>query len=65
MTLNAVSVTKYRFKSQDKLFLDANIWLYVYAPQKPKNYWVNVYSKAFERILAAMMVISKVKAYLF
>ena len=53
MALKTVSVEKYRFKSQDKLFLDTNIWLYVYAPQKPKNYWVNVYSKAFGRILAA------------
>ena len=47
------SLKRYNFGSHDRLFLDANIWLYVYAPQKPKNYWVNVYSKAFERILAA------------
>ena len=53
MTLKAVSVRNYHFKSQDKLFLDANIWLYIYAPQNPKSYWVNVYSKAFGRILTA------------
>ena len=53
MTLKAASVRNYLFKSQDKLFLDANIWLYIYAPQNPKSYWVNVYSKAFGRILAA------------
>lgn len=53
MALNAVSVEKYDFQSQDELFLDANIWLYVYAPQNPKSYWVKVYSKAFERILIA------------
>ena len=53
MTLNAVSVEKYDFQSQDELFLDANIWLYVYGPQNPKSYWVKVYSKAFERILIA------------
>ena len=53
MTLKAVSVGKYRFKSQDKLFLDTNIWFYLYAPQKPNNPWVDVYSKAFGRILAA------------
>ena len=53
MTLNAVSVEKYDFQSQDELFLDANVWLYVYGPQNPKSYWVKVYSKAFERILIA------------
>ena len=53
MTLKAASVKNYLFKSQDKLFLDANIWLYIYAPQNPKSYWVNVYSKTFGRILTA------------
>ena len=53
MALNAVSVEKYDFQSQDELFLDANTWLYVYATQNPKSYWVKVYSKAFERILIA------------
>lgn len=53
MALNTVSVEKYRFKSQDKLFLDTNIWFYLYAPQNPNSYWVNIYSKAFGRILAA------------
>lgn len=53
MALNAVSVEKYDFQSQDELFLDANVWLYVYGPQNPKSYWVKVYSKAFERILIA------------
>ena len=53
MALKAMSVEKYDFQSQDELFLDANIWLYVYGPQNPNDYWVKVYSKAFERILIA------------
>ena len=47
------AVGNYTFACQHKLFLDANIWLYLYAPQKPSNYWVNVYSTVFARILKA------------
>lgn len=47
------SVKKYNFKRHDKLFLDANIWLYLYAPQKPQAYWVKIYSEVFRRILKA------------
>lgn len=46
-------VKNYRFTSRDKLFLDANIWLFFFGPQNPRNYWVDVYSRAFARILTA------------
>ena len=53
MKHKVVAVRNYNFTCQHKLFLDANIWLYLYAPQKPGNYWVSVYSKVFARILKA------------
>ena len=53
MKHKTVAVRRYNFTFQDKLFLDANIWLYLYAPQKPGSYWVNIYSKVFARILKA------------
>ena len=47
------SVADHDFTPEDKLFLDANIWLYMYGPQKPNAYWVRIYSKVFKRILKA------------
>ena len=46
-------VLHYNFTLQDKLFLDANIWLYLYGPPKPRTYWRPLYSRAFNRILRA------------
>lgn len=46
-------VTDHNFTPQDKLFLDANIWLYLHAQLKPQAYWVNIYSEVFDRILTA------------
>lgn len=53
MNRKATAVGRYNFTSQDKLFLDANIWLYLFGPQKPRAYWVNIYSKVFSNILSA------------
>ena len=53
MRHKAMSVNNYIFTSEDKLFLDANIWLYIYGPQKPRGFWTNIYSQALARILAA------------
>ena len=47
------SVKTHKFKRHDKLFLDANIWLYLYAPQKPQAHWPKIYSGVFRRILKA------------
>ena len=53
MKHKAERVSRYRFTSQHKLFLDANIWLYLYGPKKYNNYWVEIYSDVFNRILEA------------
>jgi predicted nucleic acid-binding protein len=47
-------ISRYQFKQTDKLFFDANIWLFLYGPQygvstDPR---VEVYSKAYRAILA-------------
>ena len=46
-------VNNYEFTSNDQLFLDANIWLYVYGPQKPGDNSVAIYSQVLRRILEA------------
>jgi predicted nucleic acid-binding protein len=43
----------YDFKSSDELLLDANVWLFIYGPQKPGNTRVATYSQALAKILAA------------
>ena len=53
MKHEATEVRHYNFTSQDRLFLDANIWLYLYAQLKPQAHWVKIYSEVFDRILKA------------
>jgi predicted nucleic acid-binding protein len=53
MKHEATEVRHYNFTSQDRLFLDANIWLYLDGPQKSKSHWRTTYSKVFSRILNA------------
>ena len=53
MRYKAGEVRHYNFTAQDKLFLDANIWLYVYGPSKPRSYWRSIYASVFNRILRA------------
>ena len=53
MKHEATEVRNYNFTSQDRLFLDANIWLYLYAQLKPQAHWVKIYSEVFDRILKA------------
>lgn len=38
MRYKAGDIRHYNFTAQDKLFLDANIWLYLYGPPKPRSY---------------------------
>jgi predicted nucleic acid-binding protein len=47
-----VSVESYPFKKDDCLFLDANIWMFVYGPKQPKDK-TDIYSDALDRILKA------------
>ncbi len=53
MTHRAEEISTYDFKSSDALLLDANIWLFVYGPQKPNDPKVAAYSNALRKILAA------------
>lgn len=53
MTPRALSVQSYDFRPNDQLFLDANIWLFIYGPQGPGNARTRVYSAAFRRVLEA------------
>ena len=51
-----MDIYKHKFTDKDKLFLDTNIWFYIFGPQDPKyqkNDWMAVYSWAFKRILKA------------
>ena len=53
----ALEVSSYSFTHRGKLFLDANIWWYVYGSQKPDDTLVKIYSQAFDRILKAQSCI--------
>lgn len=54
MTIRALSVSNYNFRSEDRLFFDANIWLFLHGPQQsPVRNRVKTYSQAFKRILIA------------
>ncbi|RKU30341.1 PIN domain-containing protein [Candidatus Poribacteria bacterium] len=46
-------IRHYNFTAQDKLFLDANIWLYLYGPPKPRSYWRPIYTSVFSRMVRA------------
>lgn len=48
-----LEVSSYKFTSEDKLFMDTNIWLYLYSPQKPRDQRVSTYSQMLKRILNA------------
>jgi len=57
MTMTAMTkaqnIAAYKFTSSDHLLLDANVWLFVFGPQKPGDHRVEVYSRALSNILAA------------
>jgi predicted nucleic acid-binding protein len=57
MTRKNFSVKDHIFNSKDQLFLDANVWLFLYGPQKPDDPKVNIYSEAFSKILLAKSTI--------
>ena len=44
-------VRQYTFTPEDRLFLDTNVWWYIYVPQKPKaTRQVDIYSQALRDI---------------
>ena len=53
MENNIQAVGLYTFTHRDKLFLDANIWLYLFGPEDRRNHWNQIYSQVFNRILDA------------
>ena len=53
MTHDVSHVESYDFTSEDKLFLDTNIWLFIYGPQDPTSTKMYTYSSAFHHILKA------------
>ena len=53
MKNNIQAVSGYNFTYQDKLFLDANIWMCLYGPQRQRRAKVQTYSKVFQDILHA------------
>ena len=53
MANNVQAVGSYTFSYRDKLFLDANVWLYLFGPRQPRNHWNQIYSQVFNRILKA------------
>ena len=50
---NVQAVGSYTFSHRDKLFLDTNVWLYLFGPRQPRNHWNQIYSQVFNRILNA------------
>ena len=53
MTHKAIAMKQHNFTSKDKLFLDANIWFYVFGPHRPGDPKVETYSDVFNCILNA------------
>ena len=55
----AVNVKDYQFHSEDRLFFDANIWLFIHGPQEPVpgpgDFFesMNIYSSALRNIIKA------------
>ena len=53
MALIAEQIDNYSFKSTDNLFFDANIWFFLYGPNRPGDPRIKIYSGAFKSILSA------------
>ena len=47
------NITHYSFAAADCLFLDANVWLYIFSPYDIGGHWEPVYSSAFDRLVKA------------
>jgi len=51
MTTNDVQdIRGHRFTERDDIFLDANVWLYIYGPVPPRDWRAEVYSAAFRKM---------------
>lgn len=49
------AIANYKYNSKDKLFFDANVWIYTHGPKKPRptGRMVKIYSQALKDIIAA------------
>ena len=63
MNHKAAAVQHYPFTSQDRLFLDANIWLYVSGSLELSTYWRSIYTNAFNRILQAKLIAPRINQF--
>jgi len=57
MTARATDVRTYIFRKEDRLLLDANIWLSIYGPIACQDYRTELYSAVLKRILASKCLI--------
>ncbi|HET9177815.1 MAG TPA: PIN domain-containing protein [Terriglobia bacterium] len=57
MPSNAQDITSYAFSGNDRLLFDANVWLFVYGPNKPGDTRAATYSRALADIIAAGSII--------
>lgn len=53
MMSDVTNIRMYRFSRDDRLFLDANIWLYLYGPYSPDNKEAKTYSPVLKNIREA------------
>lgn len=53
MPTEVFQIDSYEFAESDALFVDTNIWFYIYAPQPPDDWRTRIYSKALAKILSA------------
>jgi len=57
MTSNIHDIDSYSFKSEDRLFLDANIWISIYGPIACQDWRTTIYSKSLRQILSCKSLI--------
>jgi predicted nucleic acid-binding protein len=54
----ALDITAYHFAETDKLFFDANVWMYIYGPQgAPNDFKTRIYSAALAKAIQAQCCI--------
>jgi predicted nucleic acid-binding protein len=57
MKNSAEDIARYVFQPSDALLLDANVWYFIYGPNRPGDRRVAIYSAALARIQAARSLI--------
>jgi hypothetical protein len=54
---NVVDIRKHTFRKEDRVFLDANIWLFIYGPIPSRDWIIETYSNALKQILSSKALI--------